>query len=347
MAFGAAGVAVLALGGLVWFLFASRPAPQAAPGGQAARTVAVVRTDLSLSQEFAGTLGFGPEQVVKGAGAGLVTKLPKAGEAAERGAALFRVNDRPVPVFFGATPLFRKLEVPAEGEQPKGGDVAVVADNLRALGHKLPAKLATYTPALASAVKAWQRKAGLPDTGTLEVGQVLVLPGPARVASVTAQPGDPAAGPLLTVTATEKVVSVEVPATEADRFKAGAEVVVTRPDSKELPGTVASVGTVVSGGKDASGQGGPPKITVVVTPKDPADLAGLDAAAVRVRVPTETRPGVLAVPLGALVALREGGYAVQLPGGQLRAVTTGLFAKELVEVSGDGVTEGLTVVTSS
>jgi hypothetical protein len=62
---------------------------------------------------------------------------------------------------------------------------------------------------------------------------------------------------------------------------------------------------------------------------------------------SESRKGVLAVPVGALLALSEGGYAVQLPGGRLIAVRTGMFAKGLVEVSGTGVAAGTKVVTTS
>jgi hypothetical protein len=61
----------------------------------------------------------------------------------------------------------------------------------------------------------------------------------------------------------------------------------------------------------------------------------------------EVRRGVLAVPVGALIALREGGYALQLPGGKLVAAQTGMFAKGMVEVGGAGITSGLKVVTSS
>jgi hypothetical protein len=56
---------------------------------------------------------------------------------------------------------------------------------------------------------------------------------------------------------------------------------------------------------------------------------------------------VLAVPVGALVALSEGGYAVQLTGNRLVAVETGMFAKGMVEVTGDGIAEGDEVVTTS
>jgi hypothetical protein len=56
---------------------------------------------------------------------------------------------------------------------------------------------------------------------------------------------------------------------------------------------------------------------------------------------------VLAVPVNALLALREGGYALQLPDDTLLPVETGLFAMGLVEVTGEGLREGLAVVTTS
>jgi hypothetical protein len=55
---------------------------------------------------------------------------------------------------------------------------------------------------------------------------------------------------------------------------------------------------------------------------------------------------VLTVPVAALLALAEGGYGVQVVTGtatRIVAVRTGLFAAGRVEVSGDGLTEGMTV----
>ena len=52
-------------------------------------------------------------------------------------------------------------------------------------------------------------------------------------------------------------------------------------------------------------------------------------------------------PVGALVALSEGGYAVQRADAGLVAVDTGMFAKGLVEITGAGLDEGMTVVTTS
>lgn len=325
-----------------------RGTAEAAAPPPAVTTVAVAKTDLSNTRTFTGTLGFGTPEPLKGAGAGVVTQLPDVGTVAQRGKPLYSVNGVGVPVFFGDTPLFRKLDNP----DLTGPDVATVADNLARLGYSVGARAkdpqkAKFT--FADALKKWEKKAGLPDTGTLDVGQVVVLPGEARVNSVTAQLGDPAAGPLLTTTPTTKVVVAPVDAAEVGSVKTGMAVTMVRPDGKEIPAKVSSVSTAVTGG-DASGGDptqGPPKINVTVVPVNASDVADLDSASVQVEVATETHAGVLAVPLGALVALREGGYAVQLQGGKLVPVKTGMFARDQVEISGPGITEGLRVVTTS
>lgn len=342
-------VVTAAIGTGAALLVARAQTPTATPPTSAPlNTTAVVKVDLSDTQSFAGTLGFGGAQPVKGAGTGLLTKLPKPGDTTERGTSLYWVNDRPVPVFFGDTPLFRKLEKPED----VGRDVAVVADNLAELGYAIGTRASTpektaYTEALGAAVKRWQRDTGLEQTGTLDVGQVLVLPGPARVNSVKAQPGDEVAGELMSVTSTAKVVTVPVAATEVSKLKVGAAVTVVRPDAKEVPATITAVSTTAVDQQNGQAQQGTPKVDVTVTPADAGAVADLDAASVQVKVTTETHAGVLAVPVGALVALREGGYALQLPGGELKAVQTGMFAKELVEVKGAGVEAGLKVVTTS
>ncbi len=68
-----------------------------------------------------------------------------------------------------------------------------------------------------------------------------------------------------------------------------------------------------------------------------------------VHVVTESHPDVLAVPVNALVALLEGGYAVEVVGRRRGAprtsgVETGLFEDGKVEVTGDGLAAGDLVV---
>ncbi|MEU4528168.1 peptidoglycan-binding domain-containing protein [Micromonospora ureilytica] len=345
-----AGVGVLAL--------RRHPDGDVASTPPSVATTTVTRADLSDTRSLNGTLGFGPERVVKGAGEGVVTRLPKVGDAVARGTSLYRVNDRPVPVLFGGTPLFRTLDKPGL----VGSDVRIVWDNLKALGYhtgsqpsrgtdgtKIGTGQAVLTGSLVAAIKKWQKAVGLDPTGTIGVGQVAVLSGPARVSAVKALPGDPVAGELLAVTEKVKLVTVPVGATEVGTITVGAAVVVALPDSSEIPATVASISqTVRGGGPDGgTGQGSPPTVDVLVAPTRAADVAKLDAAAVQVRFTTAVHKNVLAVPVGALVALREGGHALQLPDGGLVAVETGMFARGLVEISGTGVTEGLDVVTAS
>jgi hypothetical protein len=372
----AAGVAaVVAVGGIAW---AGRPAPPAKAGDEpiAVQSAALVTTDMSTAQSLPGTLGYGAARTVKGNRDGTVTWLPAPGKSVKRGQQLYRVDDKPVPLFYGGIPLFRAIKA----RNMTGRDVRLVAGNLRELGYHIgyqpgagervtqtsaPATPATSTaPAsppvtrsvtvrrgegvltadLQAAIRRWQDDLHLPVTGTIAPGDVAVLTGAVRVDSLAAQPGDGADGPLMSVTPTAKVITVLAETAAAAGIEQGDRVTVELPDAK-APGRVAAVGTAL---KVADGdQNATPKLTVTVTVDKPAAIAKLDAADVQVDFVAETHKAVLAAPVGALLALSEGGYAVQVEGGGLVAVEIGIFAKGLVEVEGDGLVEGTRVVTTS
>ena len=79
--------------------------------------------------------------------------------------------------------------------------------------------------------------------------------------------------------------------------------------------------------------------------ESPASIA-LRKAAVDVTFTASKRKNVLTVPIAALVALQEGGYGVEVvEGGKSRyvGVKTGLFSGGRVEISGDGLAEGMSV----
>ncbi|WP_416984963.1 hypothetical protein [Streptomyces sp. T028] len=359
--------------------------------GDAVRTATAVvtRSDLSNAQTLDGTLGYGRATTVKGGKAGLITWLPATGTTVRRGEPLYRVDNVPVPVFYGSTPLYRTLEA----TNTTGPDVKTVADNLEELGYDIgvqpavgtwvtpqpstsepvasstasaappssapPATSTTpvrvkrgdgvLTASLVAAIKRWQTAAGIPSTGSLGVGDLTVLSGAVRVEGVQAQLADPADGTLMTVTSTTKSVTVSVDPDAAGSMRRGDTVTVSLPDDSTAEGTIASIGATVrtsdaSSGDDTSGQ---PRLTVAISLRDTGAVRGLNSAPVRVSFTSETRKGVLTVPVGALMALREGGYAVQLPGGRLVAVKTGMFSKGLVEISGAGIGAGTKVVTTS
>ena len=366
----AAGVAVWARGSH------APPAPRAFIPVQ---TVEITRTDLSTSRTLSGTLGYGSPRVVKGGREGVVTSLPRPGQVMKRGTVMYKVNDDPVPLFYGNPPLYRTV-----GERGiVGRDVAMVRKNLRAMGYatgdqplpgsvvrlppeKLPSSAdetgqpgkkanklgrrvtlrpgeAVLTARLVTALKRWQRDAGLLDDGVLEVGDLVVLAGAVRVNAVSAAVGDDAAGPLMSVTRTSKVITAEVDAADAAALKDGTAVSLRMPDGAEATGRVTAVATVAAT-PEGQPPGSPQQVSVTVVP---GKAIGLDGGSVEIKVKGETREDVLAVPVNALLALREGGYALQLPDDRLLPVDTGLFAMGMVEVTGAGLAEGMAVVTTS
>ena len=375
-------VAVLAVAGIGW---AGRNSAPGKPADQriAVQTTELVTMDMSTTQSLTGTLGYGTPRSLKGGRDGIVTWLPAPGKSVKRGQQLYRVDDQPVPLFYGGIPLFRTL---AE-RNTVGRDVRVVADNLTALGYSIgqqpgsgdkvpqtvpaaaptpapsspPATPATttrwvtvhrgegvLTATLQAAIKRWQADLQLPVTGKIGPGDVAVQTGAVRVDSVAVQPGDGADGALMSLTPTAKVVTVLAGLADAGAVEQGDRVTVRLPDDKPVAGRVVAVGTALktpdgdTGGPDAG-----PKLTVTVTIDKPATVAKLDSADVQVDFAAETHKGVLVAPVGALLALSEGGYAVQVEGGALVAVETGIFAKGLVEITGDGLAAGTRVVTTS
>jgi multidrug efflux pump subunit AcrA (membrane-fusion protein) len=120
-----------------------------------------------------------------------------------------------------------------------------------------------------------------------------------------------------------------------------------------MDGTIAKVGTVATAPEQAAptpaGSGtatSAARIPVTVTLADQLALGSLDAAPVDVDFVSQTREGVLAVPVAALLAMPEGGYGVEIVNGRstrIVAVQTGLFAAGRVEISGGGIAAGMKV----
>ncbi|MDH3426636.1 MAG: peptidoglycan-binding protein, partial [Acidimicrobiia bacterium] len=94
--------------------------------------------------------------------------------------------------------------------------------------------------------------------------------------------------------------------------------------------------------------GGDATFEVVVTLDDPSAAASLDEAPVDVEVVTDSREGVLAVPVTALIALAEGGYAVEVDQGSgqttLVAVEPGFYSGGMVEIDSPSLNPGDLVV---
>jgi peptidoglycan hydrolase-like protein with peptidoglycan-binding domain len=253
---------------------------------------------------------------------------------------VYRLDNTPVPLFYGGLPFYRALR---SGDS--GPDVKELEQNLAALGYTGFTVDEDYTSATADAVRQWQEHLGLPDaqqTGVFQASSVILAAGPIRVASLKAALGDPGTGQVLTYTGTTRTVDIALNVALQDVAKVGATATVTLPDNRTVDGRISAVGTVATAGSN----GNPSTIDVTVTIADQSKLGTYDAAPVDVTLVAQQAQNVLAVPVAALVALAEGGYGVQVVEGSTAryvAVKTGMFAGGQVEISGTGIAAGTVV----
>ena len=322
-------------------------APTTSGSALPSATAAVTRGDLVDRDSQDGTLGYGDTTSIVNRGQGTVTWMPAEGQVLTRGSALYRLDTDPVILMYGTMPLYRRLATGVD----KGADVRQLERNLRALGYTGFTVDSTFTSATAAAVKEWQEDVGLPETGAVDVGQVVFRPGPVRVDTAKLGVGDVAApgAAALDVTGTSRIVTVELPVSDQRLARKGAAVKVEVPGGETVDGKITAVGAVAH--EDSSDQDQPrgdteATIDVTIALSATSSTGAIDQAPVTVEFTSEERKDVLSVPVAALLALSEGGYGVQVVDGstsRIVAVQTGLFADGRVEISGDGITAGTKV----
>ncbi|GAA4911549.1 peptidoglycan-binding protein [Nonomuraea thailandensis] len=304
-------------------------------------TATVSRQTLNDTRDADGELGYGPVTTAVSRAPGTITWLPESGATVTRGKSLYRLDNDPVTLMYGDTPAYRDLKIGTEGK-----DVENLERNLDKLGYDGFTVDDEFTYDTYEAVLEWQEDRGLDETGVVKLGQVVFADGKVRVESVEAEEGQPAqpGQKVLTYTGTSKVITVQLEAEDQRMARKGAKVEVTLPDGKSVKGKVTEVATVIVPGE---GQEEPDtRVEALVSIGSAKSAKGLDKASVDVTFTASQRKNVLTVPVAALVALQEGGFGLEVvEGGGSRyvAVETGLFAGGKVEVSGDGLSEGMTV----
>ncbi|MGQ4488142.1 peptidoglycan-binding protein [Streptomyces sp. SAS_281] len=369
---GAVVVAAVAVTGALGLGGGGDEGPEALP--RAGSTVPVTRATLTERTTVDGTLGYGPESPLPVKATGTVTWLPASGTTAERGDTLLRVDDRPIVLLHGALPMYRDLglapaapAVPESGEPGKadepgepdegapraaqepppvrGMDVMQFETNLAALGYTGFTVDETFTEGTAAAVERWQKSLGVPQTGTVGVGDVIYSAGRIRIGRPGVRLGAAVGEGALTYTGTTRKVVVNASAAEASWAVRGAGVTIRLPDESPVQGRVASVGKQAS--EEAEGGGGTGEraatVPVTLTIKDQQAVGKWESGPVTVEYVGRRAENVLTVPVAALVALAEGGHGLEKADGTFVAVKTGLFAEGDVEVSGPAVREGLKV----
>jgi hypothetical protein len=300
--------------------------------------------DLVEQDEASGTVGFGNSRQLALAVHGTVTALPAVGTIVDRGGELAEVAGQPVVLLFGERPAWRALPPPPDNG---GADVEQLEANLIALGVAKAGALGpnwTWSDATTTAVKRWQKKIGVAETGAIDLGWIVFESGPVRITKHVAETGAQAGGPLLQVTDTARSVHLDLAAAKQAEVHVGDAVEVVLPSGATTGAKVASVGTAVQ----SEGQGDP-TLPVELTFDDPGAVGDLDEAPVTVKITTSSVKDVLTAPVESLLALSEGGYAVELVTGptttKLVGVTLGPSADGWVQVTGD-VSEGDEVVVA-
>ena len=296
--------------------------------------VEVVQRDLARTEELDGTIGHGDSSALVLAVTGTLTALPAAGTVLSQGATVVEVDGAPVVAIEGPFPFWRTLGPGVDD----GKDVLQIEYVLAALGYAEEHDMTVddeWTSATTDAVEAFQSDHGQDDDGTIDLGELVVIPGPARVDAVTGVVGQGAGEAGITVTAPERSVSVDLPVEDADLLAVGGDVDVELPTGETRPGRVTAIGAAEPGDAESGASATLPVMIVL----DADDDALADGTPVEVHVDVVAAEGVLAVPVEAVLALAEGGYAVEVDDGsgtpRLVAVELGVFADGMVEVRGE------------
>jgi len=251
-----------------------------------------------------------------------------------------------------------------------GTDLDQLKSNLIALGYVDVVSLMEeigFGDETTIAVKKMQKYHGLAETGRIELGQVIFLPGRSVV---DYSPSFPNTGtqfntgsPLLEITTIESVLTVvdsgnvnttqeslqrvrtSIPVADQDLIEIGAKVEIELPDQIVISGSIEDIGTVAV--IPQGNQAGDPYLEVTISVDGTPELTQWTGALVTVSVTKHLASNALAAPVTSLLALLGGGYALELPGEEsniLVPVEVGIFADGWVEIKGTNLEAGTEVL---
>lgn len=230
----AGGLGILIVGGAVgWALATVLTPPKDVLESSAFTHVEVVEGEVGSSIDLNVVAKWTPTPVGSNQAAGVVTSINVgAGDEVSAGAVLYTVNLRPVVIAQGDVPAFRALASGASG-----ADVSQVQSLLAGLGYYVGPVDGKFGSSTTRAVKAWQRAAGLPADGVVQLGDLVFVPAlPTRVSldtEVIAR-GTTLSGGEDVVRALSAEPDFTVPLTEAQAglVATGTRVQITGPEGE-------------------------------------------------------------------------------------------------------------------
>ncbi|MGH2715083.1 MAG: peptidoglycan-binding domain-containing protein, partial [Thermoleophilaceae bacterium] len=150
---------------------------------------------------------------------------------------------------YGAIPAYRDLETGVA----EGRDVRQLEENLASLGFDPGVVDDRFTSTTASAVADWQESGGLPETGRVELGRVVFMPGPRRIGEHRTAAGSvlAAGSEVLDTSSTRRVVTIELDAALQSIARKGDGVEVILPDQSTVRGRITAIGRVAREKEDS------------------------------------------------------------------------------------------------
>jgi peptidoglycan hydrolase-like protein with peptidoglycan-binding domain len=311
------------------------------PGGsdavvkKAVTSTAKVETrDLRTFLSYTGNLSVKDSLTISAGSSGTLTEVVPIGTKLTTGMVLARIDAVPVTVIEGAVPIWRDLT----SSSTAGADIGVIEKYLVDNGFDPSNKVVVdeqWTSATTAAVKRWQTALGETTTGTVRKAAFVMVPSGASVTSTpTVGEAVRSGAALATVqTLTTPTVALAIKVGEIARFHVDDVVDLVLADSTTTTGTVTNVGSVASA---ATGPNSDPSVAITIAAK--VDAATAIEGPVTVKLVDKSALGALTVPARALVALAEGGEAVEVKAAdgtiKLVGVKPGMYVDGYVEVTG-------------
>jgi hypothetical protein len=273
------------------------------------------------------------------------------------GTVLYWSNGFPVMAIVGdagTTPtLTRALTIGVTN----GADIKLLKSALQALDFGPVTVDQHYDAATSTAASAWLGSLGVtsnPASTTIPVGGFVVVPPGLSAGVSVVDPGSTLVGDsiVMSLTAPSRQVTTTAPV-GSDTFALGAKINVLFPDGTEQIGTVTTVGNIAT---TSNQPGSTPSVRIsIYVPEIPKSVEAFVEIPVTLRAVSAKAPKAFVVPVSALIALKEGGYAVETVTGtdangvrltKLVAVKPGLFSDGFVQVDGS-LSDGVEVVVPS
>jgi len=230
-------------------------------------------------------------------------------------------------------------------------DILQLEEALLMLGYDADGALVadgTYTLETNQAILDFQAATGLEMDGILDLGEIIFLPVEVRVTTQMTTKGSSVGSdtPILGISLSGKVVYMALPADDQGALAVGDAVTIEMPNNTLVPATVVFVSQTATSGQN---EWDPAWFEVRIELDDLSVAEGLDEAPVDVIIVSDSVSDIMAIPISALVALLEGGYAVEKDTGngqvELIAIEVGFFGSDnLIEITSGALEPGDRVV---